>query len=552
MAKKTFFYGAMVLTGASILSKLLGAIFRIPVTNLIGPEAMAYYQAVYPIYVILLTVSIAGFPVAISRTVSERLTFGDHYGAHRVFKISLVIMALLGTVSMVIMWLIAEPLSQRLGDLSGAVYGMKAIAPALLFVTVIAAFRGYFQGMQNMRPTAAVQVTEQLFRVITGLTFAAIFVGKSLEYGAAGATSGATFGALAGLVLMLIIYAAKVRQPGFREEIAHSRELFRSSEQPLSKVLKALFSITIPIVIGALVMPMMNSLDLAIVANRLTDTGWDPSEVRSMYGQLSAMAGAIINLPQVVTQSIAISLVPTIISAFKTRDHEFLGRNVSISARMTMLISLPCSVGVFVLARPIMLLLYPRYPDDAMAAAPSLMILAVGIVFLTAIQTMTAILQGVERQWRPMVNLLAGAVVKGILTFTLTGIVAVNIRGAAAGTVGAYMVAAFLNYRAIKKYAGITVEWRLVVVRPLISALVMGGCAFGAYKLCMTVASGSLSLLNANAFATLAGVAVGGLVYVIMVFATDAISRDELAMLPKSGGLVRIYDKLSRSRRKGR
>jgi stage V sporulation protein B len=552
MAKKTFFYGAMLLTGASVLSKALGAVFRIPVTNLIGPEAMAYYQAVYPIYVILLTVSIAGFPVAISRTVSERLTFGDHYGAHRVFKISLVIMTILGAVSTVRMWFISEPLARSLKDLSGAAIGMKAIAPALLFVTVIAAFRGYFQGMQNMRPTAAVQVTEQLFRVIAGLTFAALFIGKGLEYGAAGATSGATFGALAGLILMLVIYAAKVRQPGFKERIAHSREQFKSGELPLSKVLKALFSITIPIVIGALVMPLMNSLDLAIVANRLSGTGWEPEQVRSMYGQLSAMAGAIINLPQVVTQSIAISLVPTIISAFKTRDHEFLKKNISISARMTMLISLPCSIGVFVLATPIMLLLYPKYPDDAVAAAPSLMILAVGIVFLTAIQTMTAILQGVERQWRPMFNLLIGGVVKAALTFTLTGIVTINIRGAAAGTVAAYMVAAVLNYRAIKKYAGITVEWRLVLVRPLISALVMGGFAYGTYQLCVMALGDSLSALRCNAVATLAGVLAGCLIYVVMIFVTGAITRDELAMLPKGGGLVKIYDKISGRGRRAR
>jgi stage V sporulation protein B len=536
MTKKTFFYGAVILTAAGILAKLLGALFRIPLNNLIGAPGMAYYQAVYPIYVLLLTFSTAGFPVAISRMVSERLTFGDHYGAHRVFRISLTIMAILGAASFLVMWFIAEPLSQSLSNLEGAVYGMRAIAPALLFVAVTSAYKGYFQGMRNMRPTAAVQITEQLFRVTVGLTLAFMLVSKGKEFAAAGATFGATAGSFAGLILILLVYFRKVRKPEFREELASSRRTFMGSEQSLAGVLRALFMIMIPITIGASIMPIMNNIDLAIVSNRLANSGWNPDQVRSMYGQLTSFAGAIKDMPQFMTQSIAISLVPTIISAYKTRDENFLSQNVTLSMRMTVLVSLPCAVGIFTLSEPILKLLYFRQIDDAIAAAPSLRILAVGIVFIAVIQTMTGILQGVERQWRPMINLLAGAVVKVILTYTLTGIKSVNILGAATGTVVAYFVAATLNYHAMKKFTNTNIEWKLVLIRPVISAAVMGGCAYGAYRLCL-IATG-------NSIATLAGVFVGGVVYLVMIFAVGAIRRDELSTLPKGKALVKAYDKV--------
>jgi stage V sporulation protein B len=502
---------------------------------MISTEGMAYYSAVYYIYTLLITLSIAGYPVAISRMVSERLTFGDHYGAHRVFRISLCVMGIIGAVSALVMWIFAEPIAGSLKNLEGAVYGMRAIAPALFFVPVMSAFMGYFQGMRNMRPSAAVQVIEQLFRVIVGLILASLLIGKGQEYAAAGATFGATAGTIAGLILILLIYFRKVRKPEFREELTRSRLTFAGSERPLHKVLGTLFAITIPIMIGAAIMPIMGNIDLIIVSERLSSAGWDGDQVRSMYGQLTAMASPLVSLPYAITQSIAVSLVPTVVNAFKMRDHEFLGRNITLSMRMGVIISLPCSVGIIVLAEPILKMLYFKQQADAIAAVPGLRILAVGIVFLTLIQTFTGVLQGVERQMRPVANLFAGAGVKAVMTYVLTGIKSVNILGAAMGTTAAYMVAAALDYRAMKKFTQTNIEWKLVIIRPIISAAAMGVCAYGAYRLCLIAGS--------NSIAALAGVLVGGLVYVIMIFAVGAIRREELEKLPRGQTFLKLYDK---------
>ncbi|MDR1027958.1 MAG: polysaccharide biosynthesis protein, partial [Clostridiales Family XIII bacterium] len=422
MVKKTFMHGALILTAAGVISKILGAFFRIPLANLIGAEGMGYYQAVYPVYTLLLTISIAGFPVAVSRMVSERVAFKDYYGAHRVFRVSLAVMTVLGAALFLALFLGADLVIGYVETLSGAVYAMRAIAPALFFVTVMSAYMGYFQGMRNMKPSAAVQIVEQFFRVLIGLLLAFFLVASGKEYAAAGAMFGATAGAAAGFILILIIYRGVMKQQSFKTRIAESRRAFRGERQSLSRVLYLLFAISVPITIGSAIMPIMSNIDLAIVANRLSDAGWEPEQVRAMYGQLTGMAAPIINLPQVVTQAIAISLVPTVTTAFKTEDMPFLRHNVVLGIRTTMLLGLPCAVGLMTLSEPIMKLLYPARIEDAVAAAPSLFILSSGIVFFMSIQTLTGVLQGVERQMTPVVNLLVGAVCKAILTYVLTGI----------------------------------------------------------------------------------------------------------------------------------
>lgn len=527
--------GAMILAVAGALTKILGAIFRIPLTNLIGSDGMSYYQAAYPVYTLAIIISTAGFPVAISRLISERAVHGDYYGAHRIYKVSFALMGALGGGLFLLLWFGAVPLTKYLDDLQGSIHALRAIAPALFFVTIMSAQLGYFQGMRNMRPTAVVQVTEQLFRVFVGLGLAWFFLPKGLEYAAAGATFGATAGGIAGLLVVMLIYIAFRRTPGFDRRLESSYRRFAGQEEPVMSILRRIFAISIPVTIGASIMPIMYNLDVLIVTNRLSASGLEPEAVRSMYGQLTAMAGSVVNLPFTITEAMAISLVPTIVEAFQTRDAPFLHRNVRLGVHATMILASPCAVGMMVLAKPIMLLLYPLQKEDAAAAAPSFFILALGIIFLSLTQSLTAVLQGVQHQGLPVINMLIGAVFKGVLTFFLTA-TALNIRGAAVGTTVAYAVAAVLNLRSVQKYTKTRILWGKTVIRPLISAVVMGGFALLTYKL--------LSGVAGNSIGTLAGILVGALVYVVMLLATKAVSEEDLAGFPKGETLVKLYRKV--------
>lgn len=530
MTKKSFVKGAVILGVSGMIVKILGAVFRIPLGNIIGDTGMGYYQTAYPIYVLMLNLTVSGFPTAVSRMVSERRAEGNYREAYRIFRIAFVMIAAIGVVSCLAL-LIGAPFFASFSSMK-AVYAIRAIAPALVLVPLMAAFRGFFQGQQDMTPTAVSRVFEQLFRVVLGLTLAVLLVSRGLEFAAAGASFGAAAGGLFGFLAIFIIYMK-------RRKSIHGECDTTPADMPAERrgnILKQILFIAVPITIGAAVMPIMSNIDLLLVSNRLTDAGFTPEEATSLYGQLSGFAASFINIPQELTQGIALSLVPAIAAAYQVGDTQFLQKNIQLGMRMTMLIGLPCSAGLIVMATPIMRMLYPLQQESAVSAAGCLSVLAAGVVFLSSVQALTGMLQGIGRQMVPVVNLAVGAVFKVIITYILTGIPSVNVKGAAAGTVCAYLAAAVLNYRAIRRYADVSFDVPLTFIRPGLAAVIMGAAVFALYRL--------ISVLTGNAAATLLSVLAGGCVYVVLILALKAITIEELREIPKAGKLVRILERL--------
>ena len=525
MAKKSFFKGAVILGIAGIIVKVFGAFFRIPLANIIGDTGMGYYQTAYPVYVLLLTLSTAGIPTAIARLVSERTTEGNHKEAYRIFTVSFRLLLAMGIVTSLLLFLGAPYIVQYMKGEPEAIYSMRSIAPALLFVPIMAAFRGYFQGQQDMTPTASSQVIEQAFRVVFGLSMAVILLPAGLKFAAAGASAGAAAGGFCGLIGIFAIYMR--RRSVIRENCRNSLD---GEPEAAKSILWKIVVIAVPVTIGAAIMPIMTNIDLAIVVRRLVQSGYSSAEANSLYGQLSGFSTPLINLPQVLTQAIAMSLVPAVASAFSAKDQEFLRYNTAFGIRTAMIIGMPCSVGLMVLSKPIMLLLYPAQQASAVNAAESLFILAFGAIFLSLVQTLTGILQGVKRQLIPVINLAIGAGIKVIITYVLTGIPSVNVKGAAAGTAAAYITAALLNYRAVRKYTGSRPNFSLTFGRPMLSAAIMGAIVWAIYS--------GLSLLTGNTVATMVSVFCGVVVYGFCILRFKGITPDEIKMLPKGAKIV--------------
>ena len=532
MAKKSFIQGAVILGIAGIIIKVMGAFFRIPLANMIGDKGMGYYQTAYPIYVLFLTLATAGIPIAISKMVSERIAVDHHYEAYRVFRVSFTLLFSIGICSSAILFFGAGPIVNAIGN-PGAKYAMMAIAPALLFVPIMAAYRGYFQGMQDMKPTATSQVVEQFFRVAAGLTLAYFFIHQGREYAAAGASFGATAGAIAGLISVIAIYYFK--KNSLKGAVDRT---FRVSTEKNSDILTQIFMIAVPVTIGAAIMPIMNAIDVGIVMRRLQETGWTEEAANGLYGQLTGMAGPLINFPQVLTQAIAMSLVPAIAAAYKQKDMNFLNYNVRLGIRTAIIIGLPCALGLMTLSEPIMLLLYPMQKASAVSAAPCLFVMAFGVIFLSTVQTLTGVLQGLGKPMIPVRNLFIGAIVKVILTYTLTGVDSINVKGAAMGTVAAYIVASSLNIMAVKKYTGVKFDIMLTYIKPITSALVMSAAVWISYRIFFG--------FFGNALSTVFAVLIGVTVYGVMLFVTKSIKKEELKVLPKGGKLLNIINKIKR------
>lgn len=528
MSKKSFLKGAAILGVAGLLVQVMGAIFRIPLGNIIGDDGMGYYQTAYPIYVFLLVFSTNGAPAAISKMTSERIAIGRNDEAHRVFKLSFVLMFVLGIIASSIFFFGADPIVNALGN-PGAYYAMIAIAPALLFVPIMAVFRGYFQGMQEMGPTATSQLIEQAVRVSIGLALAIFLVPKGLEYAAAGATVGTSIGPIAGVLILIAIYLYK------KKHLPLKNESEDTEKESAGSILKTLAVIAIPITIGVSILPIMNIADVIIVMRRLQSIGFSSSEANALYGQLTGMAGPVINIPMALALSMALSMVPAIAAAASTNDTAFLKLNIRLGLRTAMIIGVPCSFGLMALSEPIMKLLFPLQAESAVSSSGCLFFLAIGIVFLCIAQTMAGTLQGLGRPGIAVWGLVVGFVVKCISTYMLVGIHSLNVEGAAIGSTLGYITIGLINFIAVKKLTGITFDLNLSIIKPLISGLVMFGLVFGAYK-------GLIGFIG-NSLSTIVAIGIGAGVYGIMLLKIKAIEENEIIMLPKGVVLVKLLKK---------
>ncbi len=530
MKKDSFLKGAFILGLAGILVKVMGAFFRIPLVNIITSEGMGYYSTAYPLYVLLLVISTAGFPTAISKLVSEKIALGDRRGAHRVFKVSFRALISVGVITSAILFFGADFLVVNWFKNPKALYSMKAIAPALLFVPIMSSYRGYFQGLQNMKPTAISQLIEQFFRVGLGLTLAFYMFERGKEYGAAGASFGATAGAIFGAIFMVGIYMRSRKD--IKRDIESSACISEDNETT-GDIIKKLLGVAIPITIGAAVIPIMTFIDTAIVMRRLQEIGFSVEESSSLYGQLTGMAATLVNLPQVLTVALSMSLVPIISQCIAVKDMKKAKEQTRISMKVASVLSFPAAIGLAVLSVPIMQLLFPNEPSST---GQILLVLSFGVVFLCFTQTFTGIFQGMDKAHIPVINIAIGAVLKIAISYVLTGIPAINVRGAAMGTVVAYAVAAILNFIQLKKYMDIELNFVDSVGKPFAASVIMGVVV----KLTFSAVHGAVG----NDIACIASIGVGLAVYAVLLFKVGIITSKEIMTLPRGKKLSKILVKL--------
>lgn len=529
MSKNSFIKGAFILGIAGLIVKILGAFFRIPLGRLITSTGMGYYQTAYPIYVLLLAISTAGFPTAISKMVSEKRAIGDYRGAHRIFTVTFKILLVLGIVTFSAFFFGARPVVNMLNN-PKAYYSMISLAPALLFVPIMAAFRGYFQGRNNMTPTAVSQIIEQAGRVGFGLVLAYILLPRGIEYAAAGGSFGASAGAIFGMIFVIFVY--RLNKPKIDRELEKSA-IFEV--ESYNTIIKNLLIIAVPIIIGASVLPIMNMIDVSMVISRLMASGYTQEQANSLYGQLTGMAATLINLPQVLTMSIAMSIVPVISQSYALNDMEEVRKNAKLGVRVALLLGLPAGVGLMVLATPIMQLLYPNEPSSI---GQILLVMSLGVVFLSLIQTLTGVLQGLGKSQIPVMNLFIAAIFKFICTYFLTSIPSLNVKGAAISTVVAYLVAAGLDIYWIKRLLHIKFEMKDFVIKPLFTVAVMGITA----KLVYMVALPGMG----NSLATVTAIMIAMIVYVAVLIVTGGITREEIERLPKGKKISKYIPDLKR------
>ena len=517
MSGRRFLQGAFILSVAGIIVKLLGALYKIPLARLIGGEGMGLYNMVYPIFSILLVISTAGIPIAISILVSEKQSKNDDQGAKKTFLVSLAFLAVIGLIFTLLLFFSSEWIANHDRFDPRIFYALIAISPAIFISSIISAFRGYFQGNQTMIPTAISQVIEQSVRVVTILVLAYILLSKGLEFSVAGATFGAVAGGLAALSVLIVAYILFRKK---QQKIDTTRIAIHNPESSIS-LGKRIAALAFPITIGGLVVPLMQVIDAAIIPSQLRSIGYSNSMALELFGQFG-LANVLINLAPIITISIAVSLVPAISEAMAKNKIEDAKHRINLAMWMTFLIGLPASAGLFVLATPIPEMLYgmPEIGKILAVLAPSALILGL-------YQATRGALQGLGKTYLPVINLTIGIVIKGVLTYILVGIPALGIIGAGIATVTGLTVSVLLNYYHVKKHTGFKMSWKRNVVIPAICTILMAVSVFLIYSLIVEPLG--------NTFSVLIAITAGILIYSLSLLLLGGIKVQDLDGIPKVG-----------------
>ncbi len=509
MSSDKFLRGAMILTLAGLMVKVIGSVNRILLSRLLGGEGIGLYQMAYPVYLLLLAISAAGIPVAISIIVAGFLAQKDYANVSQVFRISLRLMACVGAVLAVCLVLAAGWLVDA-GVITDAraYYSLIALTPAIFFATILASFRGYFQGHQLMIPPAVSQIVEQFIRVVTMVVLAYVLLPYGLEYAAAGAAFGAVPGSLTGLVVMGCFYRYYRKQ--WQVEQVPAAELVRSRV-----LIKRLLLLALPVSCANILVPVTSSIDVLLVPGRLIDSGLSVEQATAQFGYLAGMAQPLLLMATIPTMSLATSLVPAVSEAFALNKWQIIGQKAATAMKLCCLITVPASVGMWVLAEPISCLLY-----GTAKAGVAIMHSAPAICLLGLQQVTTGMLQGMGHTNLPMLNMLIGIAAKLVAVLQLTN-VEYGIAGAAWATNINFGVTALLNIIALYKFS-IRFSW-LSIAKIIAAAAMMGAVAVEAHVLL-----GGAS----PALATIAAMLAAGISYIILLPLLGVLNRQELRQLP--------------------
>jgi len=518
--KQSFLQGAFVLVVANALIKGIGAIFKIPLTNLVGEDGMGYFTVAYNLYSAMFVLSTAGLPVAVSRMVAESNALGKNTEVRRILSVSFSVFVGVGALASLAMFFGAQLFAESVKN-SNAYYAVLAISPAVFFVSIMSVFRGYYQGLSNMYPTAISQVIEALSKLFLGFAFAwaCLKAGYPVEIAAAGAIAGITIGTVLGAVYLVL------RQKRVKDAVrlsAYNPES-RSSGQLV---------IAIPITIGSAVLSLTNFIDMYVVLGRLQFIGYTEEQANSIYGAYSSMAVSLMTLPQTLIVALSISLIPAI-SAANARKNYARAASVSESAlRITSIIAFPCAVGLFLLSKPILGLLFPRVPNGVAIATPLLRELALSVVFISLVSVTNAILQAVGKEKIAVLSMFIGGVVKLVTNYTLIGMPSVNISGAPIGTTLCYGTIAIINLIFLMRSTAVAPKKWGTLLKPALAAAIMG--------LVVWVFDQYLSPVIGERLGVLVNICISVAVYGAALLLVRGIYREDIVLLPKGERIAKI------------
>ena len=538
--KQSFLGGAAILASAVAVVKIIGFFYKVPLNNILGEVGKTYFNTAYEIYNVLLTISTAGLPLAISKLTSQAHAQGRENQKRKIFRTAIWLFFGLGLVGSLLMFFGAEQLAAFQNNPS-AWMPVRALAPAVFCVCLLACMRGYTQGQGNMKPTAISQVLEALSKVGIGLPLAWYILRQlqaqhlaeeAMTQGMSGVAAGAIFGVTVGTILsmcFLIVYLMTHRNRRESSDLADGS----------GTIMKSVLSIGIPITLSNCAMSIITVIDTKIILGRLQGgLGLTEMAAMALKGEYS-YAMDMLSMVSSFVYPVTMSLIPFAAAALAQKDYAKADRTISAAFRIIAMLALPAGVGLCALSTPIMVLVLPAQYEGALAAGPHLRVLGIATIFVCMMILTNAILQTYGKERLPIITVIIGGIVKIVMNYILVGNESINIHGAPISTLCCYLVIVALNLFFVWKYSPQKPKYFQLFAKPILASVLMGGAAWAVYGFVSRALTGH-SVYGTNAVATLCGIMAGVVVYGILVIALRILRADDVKSIPHGAKLAKL------------
>lgn len=528
---ESFMKGVFVLMVSQVLIKILGLVYKMYLTNRegFGDTGNAIYSGGYQIYALLLTISSVGVPNAISKLVSERVAVGDHKGANRIFKIAIVTFGIIGLIGSVILFLGAGYISKIILQIPESELTLVALSPAIFFVTIASVIRGYFNGRQKMSVTARSQTLEQIFKTVLTIVVVEIIAlanGANTTIMAAGANLATTLSTFMSLGYLYLYYRLQKQ-----EVTTEIKATVNYKPERIKNIIKKILLVSTPITLSAIMSSLNKNIDSITVVRGLK-TFMDAASAKAQYGILSGKVDTLITLPLSFNVAFATALVPAISASMAKKDHDTASKRISFSMLVSMIIGLPCTIGMIIFSQQIINLLFP----NASAGSLLLQISAITIVFSVLVQTANGALQGLGRVGVPAISSLIGLIVKLILNLILIPIPGIGVNGAAIASIINNVVAFGISFYVLKKTIKLELNTKKFIIKPILATIIMSICSYFVYII--LVENMSMRI------ATIISLIVAVIIYAISIIVLKIFTKTEIYMIPYGNKLYKILEKL--------
>ena len=529
--KDGFMKGVMALMFSQVIIKLLGLVSKIYLTNKegFGDVGNGIYGSGYQIYAMLLTISSIGVPNAISKLISEKVAVDDYKGAHRIFRIALLVFGIIGLTGTLILFFGANIIASAI-EVPEAVLSLQVLSPSITFVTISAVLRGYFNGLDKVSVTAKSQSLEQVFKTvitITAVYFIGLATGLNTTLMAAGANLATTLSVLLSFFYIIIYY----RQ--FRKIVKSKiNSTTNYKYDRVRKIVRNILIVSIPITLSAIMSTLSKVVDIVTVVKGLK-TFLPDTLAKAQYGILSGKVDTLATLPLSFNIAFATALVPSVSALMAKKDEKTAGKRISLSLLITMLIGLPCTFGMMVFANPILNLLFPNAPEGGFL----LQIFSLTIIFAVLMQTTNGALQGLGKIMVPAITSFIGVMLKLILNLILVPNPNFGVNGAAIASVINNFIAFTLSYIILRKTIKLNLSFSKFILKPVIATLVMCVCSYYLYTL-------MLDSIISTKLVTILAVGIAVIIYAVMVVILKIFDEDEITMIPYGTKIYKILKKL--------